>query len=253
MRMRERPRGVHREIALVDEAVDDAHVARALGERDPPNRQEREQHGARERDAPPEPRRTGERRGEHERAEDVRGARRARGLGPDEERERYEDEEQQNANGSAHARSYAAMLLDVPRRVSLPVTSDPRLSLARARERLGGRVSSHGRAGEMALFDASPAVVVWSDAAECDLWIGEDRIRRVPADAATPGQPSSPLAPVADDARAFARLEEGQAVIFDGATPGRLIEKCRWGGLVAIADGRIFAVGFRRFARARAN
>ena len=145
------------------------------------------------------------------------------------------------------------MLPDVPRRVSLPVTTDPRLSLARARERLGGRVASHGRAGEIARVGAQPAVVVWSDASECDLWIGDDKIRRVAADAAESGEPSAGLAPVADDARAFARLEEGQTVTFDGATPGRLIEKCRWGGLVAIADGRIFAVGFRRFARARAN
>ncbi|HEY1956646.1 MAG TPA: hypothetical protein VGH28_13590 [Polyangiaceae bacterium] len=134
----------------------------------------------------------------------------------------------------------------MPRRISLPVTMDPRLTLARARERLGGRVSSHGRAGEIARADAGVGVIVWSDETRCDLWIGDDRIRRVDAIDAE-ATASESLAPIADDARAFARLEEGQDVVFDGRASGRLIEKCRWGGLVARADGRIFAVGFRRF------
>ena len=146
------------------------------------------------------------------------------------------------------------MLANVPRRVSLPMSDDPRLSLARARARLGGRVSSHGRAGELARVGDTHGVVVWSDDAQCDVWIGRDLIRRVAArEVASLEEPSAALAPVAEDARAFARLDEGRTVTFDGAKSGRLIEKCRWGGLVARTDGRIFAVGFRRFVRAAAN
>ena len=127
------------------------------------------------------------------------------------------------------------------------MTADPRLTLARARERLGGRVSSHGRAGEIARAAGEMGVVVWSDEASCDLWIGDDRVRRVSSGDAVAADAAG-LASVAADARAFARLEEGQDVVFDESIAGRLIEKCRWGGLVARADGRIFAVGFRRFA-----
>ena len=64
---------------------------------------------------------------------------------------------------------------------------------------------------------------------------------------------STELAHVAEDARAFAALEEGARVVFDGDVTGKLVEKCRWGGLVARDDGRIFAVGFRRFERPAPN
>ena len=139
----------------------------------------------------------------------------------------------------------------MPRRVSLPMSSDPRLSLARAREQLGGRAGSHGRAGEIVAVGGAVGVVVCSDAKGCDVFFGEGKTRRVAARDAEPVEsPSREVSEVADDARAFARLEEGQDVVFDREVAGRLIEKCRYGGLVARRDGRIFAVGFRRFERA---
>ncbi len=130
------------------------------------------------------------------------------------------------------------------------MTSDPRLTLAHARTRLGGRVSgSYGRVGEVVRAGESIGVILFSDDDTCDVWIGDDKTKRIAIESisANDGDEIS-MRGVAHDARAFAALEEGASVSFDGVS-GRLIEKCRWGGLVARADGRIFAVGFRRFAR----
>ena len=128
------------------------------------------------------------------------------------------------------------------------------MTLARARSRLGGRAEEHGRAGEIVCVDGELGVVLWSSLEACDVWIGDDRTKRISADeivtAAAP--PGSPVASLAEDARAFGRLEEGQPVVVDGAA-GTLVEKCRFGGLVARPDGKILAVGFRRFARSASS
>ncbi|HEY2365450.1 MAG TPA: hypothetical protein VGH87_03650, partial [Polyangiaceae bacterium] len=129
---------------------------------------------------------------------------------------------------------------------------DPRMTLARAREKLGGRVISHLRGGEIVRAGGHVGVVLWSDDAECDVWIGDDAVKRV-ASADVESVSSPELANVAEDARAFAALREGAAVVFDETVAGKLVEKCRWGGLVATGDGRIFAVGFRRFKRPAPN
>ena len=138
------------------------------------------------------------------------------------------------------------------RRVALPMKFDPTLTLARAREKLGGRVVSHARGGEIVRVGEHVGVVLWSDDAHCDVWIGDDAVKRV-ACADVESTSSSELANVAEDARTFAGLDEGAHVVFDGAIAGKLVEKCRWGGLVARDDGRIFAVGFRRFNRPAPN
>lgn len=129
---------------------------------------------------------------------------------------------------------------------------DPRMTLARAREKLGGRAVSHARGGEIVRVEGNVGVVLWSDDAQCDVWIGDDAVKRV-ASAEVESASSPELAVVAEDARAFAALQEGAHVVFDGAIRGKLVEKCRWGGLVARDDGRIFAVGFRRFERPAPN
>ena len=133
---------------------------------------------------------------------------------------------------------------------------DPRMTLARAREKLGGRVEStashHFSGGEIVRAGERVGVVLWSDGAQCDVWIGDDAVKRV-ACAELEAARSPELASVSEDARAFATLEEGAQVIFDGTIRGKLVEKCRWGGLVARDDGRIFAVGFRRFQRPAPN
>ncbi len=140
----------------------------------------------------------------------------------------------------------------MPRRVTLPMSFDPRMTLARAREKLGGRVVSHARGGEIVRAGDRVGVVLWSDDAECDVWIGDDAVKRVASADVEPAH-SPELAAVAEDARAFAALQEGAPVVFDETIAGKLVEKCRWGGLVARDDGRIFAVGFRRFKRPAPN
>jgi hypothetical protein len=129
---------------------------------------------------------------------------------------------------------------------------DARMTLARAREKLGGRVVSHARGGEIVRTDGRIGVVLWSDESQCDVWIGDDAVKRVACANVEPAS-SSELAAVAEDARAFAALQEGAQVVFDERIAGKLVEKCRWGGLVARDDGRIFAVGFRRFKRPAPN
>ena len=138
------------------------------------------------------------------------------------------------------------------RRVALPMSFDPRMTLARAREKLGGRVVSHARGGEIVRAGSHVGVVLWSDDVHCDVWIGDDAVKRV-ASADVESAASIDLANVSEDARAFAALEEGAMVVFDEHVSGKLVEKCRWGGLVARDDGRIFAVGFRRFIRPAPN
>jgi len=144
--------------------------------------------------------------------------------------------------------------------VSLPMRFDPTLTLARAREKLGGRVVSHARGGEIVRVEGRLGVVLWSDESQCDVWIGDDAVKRVVCASVEifplfggEASSSAELASVAEDARAFAALEEGARVVFDEAIAGKLVEKCRWGGLVARDDGRIFAVGFRRFKRPAPN
>jgi hypothetical protein len=128
------------------------------------------------------------------------------------------------------------------------------MTLARARERLGGRVSAHGDAGAVVEVErgdhAEIGVVLWSDAQWCDVWLGDDITKRTRSDSVTAAKApaGSPMARASTAARAFASLEEGQNVRFDGEE-GRLIEKCRWGALVALVNGKILAVGFHRFSR----
>jgi hypothetical protein len=130
------------------------------------------------------------------------------------------------------------------------------MTLARAREKLGGRVSSHVsshvRGGEIVRVEGRVGVVLWSDETQCDVWIGDDAVKRVACANVEPAT-SAELAGVSEDARAFAALEEGAPVVFDATVAGKLVEKCRWGGLVARDDGRIFAVGFRRFKHPAPN
>jgi len=141
----------------------------------------------------------------------------------------------------------------MPRRLSLPVVLPAsRLTLARARKQLGGPTTSHGDAGAVVHVERGAetalGVILWSDATWCDVWLGEDITKRTRRDSVTPAVAprGSPMAKASLAARTFASLEEGQDVRF-GTTKGRLIEKCRWGALVARPDGKIFAVGFQRF------
>lgn len=142
----------------------------------------------------------------------------------------------------------------MPRRVSLPIEPDKRLSLARARAKLGGRPAVHGAAGQLVQVvrgeEPRMGVVVWSDGVSCDVCTGHDRIVRtskldvLPSIAAA----GEPLVSIARAAKGFSMVKEGDKIFVDGQSV-TLVEKCRWGALVARADGSILAVGFRRVAR----
>lgn len=126
-----------------------------------------------------------------------------------------------------------------------------------AREQLGGRISTASGAGELvsianARGDLVLGVVIFDSSTECDVWIGEQRVRRIPSEAKNPpnGTPNAELIEIAEDARRFAKLKEGDAVRYSaiGAPQnlGQIVEKCRYGALVQTMDERIIAVGFRR-------
>src|SRR5262249_34682843 len=91
---------------------------------------------------------------------------------------------------------------------------------------------------------------------EWDLWFEHDVVRRVRRDAARTLDPTTveeEHRAIASDVRTFADLVEGQRVLYRherGASEATLVEKCRFGALVARADGVILGVGFRRVAPA---
>lgn len=130
-------------------------------------------------------------------------------------------------------------------------------TIEEARHGLGGRASTEDRAGaRVRVADARgglvEGVVVFASPAEDDVWIGEGRFRRVPPSqcvALDRGDPA--LDAIEADARRFAALREGEPVRFLDRSgrerEGTVVEKCRYGALVA--DGsRILAVSFRRVA-----
>ncbi len=131
-----------------------------------------------------------------------------------------------------------------------------------ARTALGGPGVTTALAGALVRLRVAPGgeaaggttlgAVVFADAERADVWIGEGRIRRVAHEAWAPAPDAAghPLAAVAADARVYAGLREGAPVRFvtpeGAAREGALVEKCRYGGLVREADGRVHAVSFRR-------
>lgn len=130
-------------------------------------------------------------------------------------------------------------------------------TIEQARHGLGGRASTEGRAGARVRV-ADPrgglveGVVVFASATEDDVWIGEGRFRRVPPAQCIVLERGDPaLDGVEIHARRFAGLREGEPVSYLDRSgrehEGTVVEKCRYGALVA--DGsRIVAVSFRRVA-----
>jgi hypothetical protein len=95
-------------------------------------------------------------------------------------------------------------------------------------------------------------VVVYAGADEVHVLLDGIRLRRLPAEQLQAHEGATPdeLSKLAAEAQVFGMLVEGQAVRYaDDAgvlTDGKLIEKCRWGALVARDDGAVIAVGFRK-------
>lgn len=132
-------------------------------------------------------------------------------------------------------------------------------TLEQARERLGGAWVGGPGVGELVLVRAAtgrrPGVVVHASPTDRDVWIGAGRIQRVPPAELEPTDREDPeLEAVAGDARVFASLTEGQAVVYTDRTgtpgEGTLAEKLRYGALVGLGDGRVIAVSFRMLAPA---
>jgi hypothetical protein len=142
----------------------------------------------------------------------------------------------------------------------LPVTaSNP--SLDAVRKRLGGRAATDRGAGELVRVDLGDAgehvgVVLFAQGETLDVWLALGSptgvVRRTSRGRAAPhdGPPPEDLAAVADDARVFGALREGERVRYE-PSPGRfgegtLVEKCRFGGVLVRDDGVLVGVGFRR-------
>ncbi len=135
-----------------------------------------------------------------------------------------------------------------------------RPTLELARRKLGGKGASDATAGAVVRYlgvvegrEAEPVlgVVVYAAGDEVDVWMEGDRVRRTtrawvePAVARTAMQRE-----VAGDARVFAALPEGGRVRIRAeegeVVEAVLVEKCRYGALVARDDGTLLAVGFRK-------
>lgn len=138
-----------------------------------------------------------------------------------------------------------------------PLAPSPTLEVMR--RKLGGREAGSSDALVGALVqvegrERGPGVVLFVEGEHVHVWVGAGLVRKVARGAVSlsADDASSELSEVARDVRAFAQLREGDAVSFLSGTAGerlqygRLIEKCRYGVLVAKADGTILGVGFRR-------
>ena len=148
------------------------------------------------------------------------------------------------------------------RRIKLPVVEEeaaPEATVEVLRRSLGGPLlddegATAGRAVALAAQPERPLVVLFEDADSAHLWVGQGRVRKVPRAGLLEFRGSLPadLAAIARDIRRLHTMTEGTPVGVllpepPGATGrGVLLEKCRFGGLVRISDGRLLAVGFRR-------
>ena len=143
----------------------------------------------------------------------------------------------------------------------LPVTGT-KPTVEAIRKRLGGRVSSGPSIGHVVALEPDRGVerigvVIFARGDEVDVWTGGGialpgvvRRTRRSKTSAFHGLVPKPLLRIADDARVFAELAEGNEVVYqprDGDIErGILIEKCRYGALVLRDDGTVVGVGFRR-------
>lgn len=145
------------------------------------------------------------------------------------------------------------------RRLALPLFGDllekpPKApTLEGARKRLGGKANRNAQTGAVVrLIDDEPrafGIVLYADEYELDVLLGGKLLRKTKPELTLPADVEMVDAALLADVRVFASLEEGQRVRFaedSGTTDGLLVEKCRYGALVAKDDGKILAVGFRK-------
>ncbi|MBK9266553.1 MAG: hypothetical protein IPM54_43045 [Polyangiaceae bacterium] len=143
------------------------------------------------------------------------------------------------------------------RRFVLPLLPEPAApSVDLVRKRLGGRASTEAGTGDVVTFATDggihqTGVVVFVRGDELDVYVSANIVRRIRRSAAksTDAEAAPSFGRIAESARVFARLTEGQRVCF--ASEGRdqegiLVEKCRFGALVERPDGKIIGLGFQR-------
>jgi hypothetical protein len=126
-------------------------------------------------------------------------------------------------------------------------------TLENARKRLGGKASARGAllGSVVRIKDNPPAVGIVLHARDDDLdvLLGPQMVRRTKLELTEPASDGDVDAQLLAEVRSFASLTEGQRVSFpekDGMSVGLVVEKCRYGALIAKDDGRILAVGFRK-------
>ena len=143
-------------------------------------------------------------------------------------------------------------------------------SIDAARDRLGGRIIAQdvppfGLACGLVVSVAGgrgpsvPGVIIYASKTEVHVLLDGVRLRRVLPDVVKSfaGEIPLELAKIAGDARLFAQLVEGEAVRYTAEEgdllTAKVVEKCRWGALVARTDGAVIAVGFRKLWPANAG
>ena len=138
--------------------------------------------------------------------------------------------------------------------VSARLGSAPHLE--QARRGLGGGYSVDVDASMIGRFVRSTpheGVVLHADGSTVDVMVSAGVVRRVAREGVVTVDDVelSPLRRrMADDVRRFAAMPTGRRARFMAETgaeaEGLLIEKCRYGALLALDDGRVVALGFSR-------
>jgi hypothetical protein len=128
-------------------------------------------------------------------------------------------------------------------------------TLENARKRLGGKAGRSAQTGAVVrLIDEvrdtpSVGIVLYGDEHELEVLVARQLLRKTKPELTLPAEVDSVDAALLAEVRVFGALEEGQRVRFadgSGTADGLLVEKCRYGALVAKDDGKILAVGFRK-------
>lgn len=144
------------------------------------------------------------------------------------------------------------------RKLALPVLlpAPPTPSVDKVRKRLGGRASTEAGTGDVVSFSTDggihqTGVVVFIRGDELDVYVSDNLVRRIRRSSAkfTDAALNPAFVAIAESARIFERLAEGQRVCFkngEHSSEGTLVEKCRFGALVEQSDGKIIGLGFQR-------